>query len=92
MKKNILFLLVIASLPLHADDLTSKLKGIIKKHHFNEASLGLYIEDEGKEIFNINASKLMIPASLTKIVTGAAVLNSFPLNKKFETKCIWYFI
>ena len=86
MKKNILFLLVIASLPLHADDLTSKLKGIIKKHHFNEASLGLYIEDEGKEIFNINASKLMIPASLTKIVTGAAVLNSFPLNKKFETK------
>jgi len=27
----------------------------------------------------------MIPASLTKIVTGATVLNDFPLNKKFET-------
>ena len=31
---------------------------------------------------------MMIPASLTKIVTGAAVLNSLPLNKKFETKLL----
>jgi D-alanyl-D-alanine carboxypeptidase/D-alanyl-D-alanine-endopeptidase (penicillin-binding protein 4) len=67
-------------------ELNTQLKAVIKKHHFNESSLGLYIEDEGREIFNINASKLMVPASLTKIVTAAAVLNSFPMNKKFDTK------
>jgi D-alanyl-D-alanine carboxypeptidase/D-alanyl-D-alanine-endopeptidase (penicillin-binding protein 4) len=70
----------------HADDLNNQLKAIIKKHHFNENTLGLYIEDEGREIFKINATKVMIPASLTKIVTAAAVLNGLPMNKKFETK------
>ena len=72
----------------YADSLSSELKAIIKKHHFNENTLGLYIEDEGKEIFNLNAARLMVPASLTKIVTGAAVLNAFPMNKKFETKIL----
>ena len=70
----------------YADNLNNQLKGIIKKHHFSESSLALYVEDEGREVLNINASRLMVPASLTKIVTGAAVLNSFPMNKKFETK------
>ncbi|MDO9182873.1 MAG: D-alanyl-D-alanine carboxypeptidase/D-alanyl-D-alanine-endopeptidase, partial [Bacteriovorax sp.] len=70
----------------YAAGLNNQLNAIIKKHHFNESSLGLYIEDEGVEVFNLNASKMMIPASLTKIVTGAAVLNTLPMNKKFETK------
>jgi D-alanyl-D-alanine carboxypeptidase/D-alanyl-D-alanine-endopeptidase (penicillin-binding protein 4) len=70
----------------YADGLNNQLKAVIKKHHFNENTLGLYIEDEGKEIFNVNASRMMVPASLTKIVTGAAVLNTLPMNKKFETK------
>lgn len=69
----------------YADGLNETLKNIIKKHRFNENTLGLYVEDEGKEIFNLNGAKMMVPASLTKIVTGAAVLNNLPLNKKFET-------
>ncbi len=68
-----------------AEGLNNKLKAIIKKHHFNERTLGLYVEDEGREVFSINPNRLMIPASLTKIITGAAVLNQFPMNKKFET-------
>ena len=72
----------------NADGLSNQLKGIIKKHHFSENSLALYVEGEGQELFNVNASKLMVPASLTKIVTGAAVLNRFPMNKKFETKLL----
>lgn len=61
---------------------------IIKKHHFTEASLGLYVEDEGKKIIDVNAERLMIPASLTKIVTGGAILTKIPLNKKFTTE-LW---
>lgn len=72
----------------YGSNLDGQLKATIKKHHFNPLSLGLYIEDDGKVIFNLNASKLMIPASLTKIVTASAVLHNFPLNKKFETKLV----
>lgn len=79
-------LLLIVSSPSYAGSLNNTLRDIIKKHHFNENTLGLYVEDEGKEIFNVNASKMMVPASLTKIVTGAAVLYHLPLNIKFETK------
>lgn len=71
-----------------ADDLGNKLKSIIKKHRFQETNLGLYVEDDGKEIFSINGAKSMVPASLTKIVTGAAILNAFPMNKKFETQLL----
>lgn len=86
MKLIALFLLVTWGQFSRADDLGDRLKAIIKKHHFHEQSLGLFVEDEGKEIFSLNAGRSMVPASLTKIVTGAAVLNAFPMNKKFETK------
>lgn len=88
MKIIFLILLVTHVQFSYADDLSNKLKNIIKKHRFNEQQLGLYVEEEGKEIFNLNAARSMVPASLTKIVTGAAVLNAFPMNKKFETKIL----
>jgi D-alanyl-D-alanine carboxypeptidase/D-alanyl-D-alanine-endopeptidase (penicillin-binding protein 4) len=85
--KLLILILILAPISLFsADNVNTQLSSIIKKHHFKENTLGLYIEDEGREIYNLNANKLMIPASLTKIVTGAAVLSAFPLNKKFETK------
>lgn len=86
--KFLCLILFVISTSSWADELNTILKSIIKKHHFNESTLGLYIEDDGKEIFNINAAKMMVPASLTKIVTGAAILNNLPLNKKFETKLL----
>lgn len=88
MKNMILFLAFIFTQQLQAQSLNDRLRAVIKKHHFSEKMLGLYVEDEGKEIFNVNATRLMVPASLTKIVTGAAVLNTFPMNKKFETKIL----
>lgn len=63
-------------------------KKLIKKHHFNESTLGLYVEADGKSVIDINASKSMVPASLTKIVTGGAILTKIPLNKKFVTE-LW---
>ena len=84
--KVLYFFFFLFSMFSYADEPSDNLKKIIKSHHFKEDSLGLYIEDEGREIFNLNAGHMMVPASLTKIVTGAAVLNYFPMNKKFETK------
>lgn len=87
MKFLCLFLMTLSA-PVYAESMAANLKNIIKKHRFKESSLGLIIEDDGKEIFGLNAAQLMVPASLTKIVTGAAVLNNLPLNKKFETKLL----
>lgn len=86
-----IYLLLAAAISVqssYAEGLNDRLRAVIKKHHFSEQTLGLYVEHEGKEIFSVNASRLMVPASLTKIVTGAAVLNTFPMNKKFETKIL----
>lgn len=69
-------------------DTTSEIKKIIKKHHFTESTLGLYVEEDGKKILDLNGEKLMVPASLTKIVTGGAILTKIPLNKKFSTE-LW---
>jgi len=68
--------------------LTEEFKSLIKKHHFTESSLGIIVEDEGKNLLDINAERLMTPASLTKIVTGGGILTMIPLNKKFTTNLV----
>ncbi len=84
MKHRLFLSFLLLSLNAHA--LTeADFKKIIKKHHFTESSLGLYVEEDGKKLFAINADKLMVPASLTKIITGGAILTKIPLNKKFNT-------
>ena len=87
MKSLLVFGFALLSMSSHAVTETD-FKNIIKKHHFNESTLGLYVEDEGKTILNVNAEKLMVPASLTKIVTGGAILTKLPLNTKFKTE-LW---
>ncbi len=69
-----------------AADSVADFKKVIKKHHFSESSLGIYVEDDGKKVVDINADKLMIPASLTKVITGGAILTKLPLSKKFVTE------
>jgi D-alanyl-D-alanine carboxypeptidase/D-alanyl-D-alanine-endopeptidase (penicillin-binding protein 4) len=81
--------IVIITLALYASNLfaaSTDLKNLIKKHHFKESELGLLIQEADHELFALNSDKLMVPASLTKIVTAGAVLNSFQLNKKFTTE------
>jgi D-alanyl-D-alanine carboxypeptidase/D-alanyl-D-alanine-endopeptidase (penicillin-binding protein 4) len=87
MKSALFFSFLFMSLNLYSAT-EAEFKRIIKKHHFAESTLGLYVEDEGKKIIDINAEKLMVPASLTKIVTGAAILNKLSLNTKFKTE-LW---
>ncbi len=89
MEKVILCLTIFAlSTAAFGENIESSFKKIIKKHHFSESSLGLLVEDQGKNIVKVNADKLMVPASLTKIVTAAGVLAKVSLNKKFTTE-LW---
>ncbi|NOT79704.1 MAG: D-alanyl-D-alanine carboxypeptidase/D-alanyl-D-alanine-endopeptidase [Bacteriovoracaceae bacterium] len=84
----LLFCLLQVSLVRASSEMELEFKKLIKKHHFSESSLGLFVDDEGKSIVDINAGSLMVPASLTKIVTGGAILTLLPLNKKFTTE-LW---
>jgi D-alanyl-D-alanine carboxypeptidase/D-alanyl-D-alanine-endopeptidase (penicillin-binding protein 4) len=89
MKSALLFIFLFISLTTTVfADTNADFKKIIKNHHFNESTLGLYVEDDGKKIIDINAERLMVPASLTKIVTGGAILTKMPLNTKFKTE-LW---
>jgi D-alanyl-D-alanine carboxypeptidase len=62
--------------------LENEVQALLKKHHLSESNLGLYVEDNGEKLIQVNAEKLMIPASLTKIVTGGAVLQNISLGSK----------
>jgi len=87
MKLNLFFFFLFTSVSLQAAT-DADFRKLIKKHHFNESTLGLYVEADGKSVIDINGSKSMVPASLTKIVTGGAILTKIPLNKKFVTE-LW---
>lgn len=87
--KKILFVGLLYFVSTSLCNANADLKHIIKKHHFSEGSLGLLIQEGDRPLFSLNANKLMIPASLTKIITAGAVLNTFSLNKKFTTE-IYY--
>jgi D-alanyl-D-alanine carboxypeptidase/D-alanyl-D-alanine-endopeptidase (penicillin-binding protein 4) len=85
MKKIVLIIVFVISSSVMSATITD-LKQLIKKHHFKESELGLLIQEADHEVFALNPDKMMVPASLTKIVTAGAVLNTFLLNKKFSTE------
>lgn len=96
MKKYVLFLsLILASPSIIANDKAQKAQidkvvasfnRVIKASRIRPTELGIYVMDQNKAIVDINATKLMVPASLTKIMTGAAVLKKMPLNQAFVTE------
>ncbi len=68
-----------------------KLEQIIEKSKFPVSNFGLYVaggEGEAQVIFQKNADKKMIPASITKLVTAAAAISQFPPGTKFKTS-LW---
>ncbi len=70
-------------------DLRARLEKAVKKSGL-EKSLGILVTyDDGApkhEIYALNPDRLMIPASVTKILTAGAVISSLGPGKKFETQ------
>lgn len=79
------FSLLISIGRLHAD-VPKDLEDIVRGSGLSSADFGVFVCDEhGKEVFALNADKMMTPASLTKILTGAAALEYFTPGEKFTT-------
>ncbi|NQY99754.1 MAG: D-alanyl-D-alanine carboxypeptidase/D-alanyl-D-alanine-endopeptidase [Bdellovibrionales bacterium] len=73
-----------------SSDLQKKFDKIIKEKGFSRNQLGLYVSSsrEGQitPVYDLNAEKLMIPASLSKVVTAGVALSKLGPNKKFKTQ------
>ena len=92
MKKSSLVLSIIASQFFFVGnaDANEKIQAsfnrIIKSSRISANEVGILVLDKNNTVVDVNAAKLMVPASLTKIVTAGAVLKKMPLTQKFPTQ------
>ncbi|MBC7370154.1 MAG: D-alanyl-D-alanine carboxypeptidase/D-alanyl-D-alanine-endopeptidase [Bdellovibrionaceae bacterium] len=75
-----------------SDSVKAEIQKIIKKSGIPESDLGIYIttgEGSNQEvIYDVNSKKKMIPASISKVATASATLESFPPGHKFKTQLL----
>lgn len=86
-----LFLLVFFTCPfVFSKKIETQTLNFFKKQKIPLSSLGIWVSQnvkgKEKEIFSLNADRLFIPASLTKVVTAATLLHHMPSDHRFETK------
>jgi len=69
-------------------DLQASLNKILQQPEYKSATVGIQITDleKGLPLFELNAEKLMIPASTLKLVTSAAALEILGSGYRFKTK------
>lgn len=68
-----------------------KMEKILKKSGIAKSDLGIYVaggESDPTTIFELNSTKKIIPASVTKVVTSGAVLRHFPPGSKMKTQIL----
>ena len=74
------------------DEAEKAFKRLAKKFDIKESDIGIQATvGEGPELrtlIDVNAKKMMIPASITKIVTASAALEHFPPGHKFKTQIL----
>jgi serine-type D-Ala-D-Ala carboxypeptidase/endopeptidase (penicillin-binding protein 4) len=69
------------------DSLKSHLNSLLEHSGIKRGDIGAYVTDTSKNvIFELNSEKHFIPASISKLITTAAVMNKFPPNTKFHTQ------
>lgn len=68
--------------------LTKDLEAKVRASGLPTSELTLYITMDDAEpvpVLDVNAGKVMIPASVSKLITASAVLDAFPPGSKFKT-------
>jgi D-alanyl-D-alanine carboxypeptidase/D-alanyl-D-alanine-endopeptidase (penicillin-binding protein 4) len=71
------------------DQLKADFQSAVQKSKILTKDLALIVagpnEEEFETFFELNAQKKMTPASITKVITAAAVLEEFPPGTRFKT-------
>jgi len=70
-----------------ADSLASRIEKIMSRPEFAHSNFGIefYDLDSGKVLYSLNAEKLFVPASTTKLLTEGTVLAKLGPNYRFHT-------
>src|SRR5271166_4635930 len=70
-----------------ADDFAAKIDAVIDGPRYKQARWGVLIVDAktGKIVYERDADRLFMPASVTKLYSCAAALAAFGADHKFET-------
>jgi D-alanyl-D-alanine carboxypeptidase/D-alanyl-D-alanine-endopeptidase (penicillin-binding protein 4) len=69
-------------------DFQTELQKLLQQPEYKNAAVGIQIMDleSEKSLFELNADKLMIPASTLKIITSATALEILGADSRFQTK------
>ena len=85
-KKGIILFLLVVTLQAQSA-LKYKIQGVLNKIPASTtAAVQITDPQTGEILFEQNSTKIMIPASNTKLFTTAVALNSMGLNYEFTTK------
>src|SRR5262245_17965778 len=70
-----------------ADDLAGKIEAVINGPDYTQARWGILVVDlkTGKPLYEHNADRLFMPASVTKLYSCAAALTALGADHRFET-------
>lgn len=89
--KNLIILIAITSYSTISWSWQDTVKDIIhqelKKTKISESNFGIWM-GVGDQQVSINADKLFLPASLSKVVTASAVFHHLPADHKFKTQIL----
>lgn len=84
-----LFLLIFFFLSdIYAQTPKFKIDTIIESSGISKSKLGIQISMRGNSIYSLNANQKFVPASLSKILTGAAAIRIFSPGQKFKTELL----
>ena len=80
-------LLIFAGAPVSAQELRSRIEGLISAPVYRQASWGILVADAatGTPVYALNEDKLMRPASVTKLFSVAAALEALGPDFRFHT-------
>jgi PBP4 family serine-type D-alanyl-D-alanine carboxypeptidase len=71
-----------------ADTLSARIQKVINRPEFVHANFGIefYSLDSGKVVYALNAEKLFVPASTTKLLTEGTLLATLGADFRFHTR------
>ena len=72
------------------DSLAARIDRVMSRPEFRHANFGIefYSLDTGKVVYALNADKMFVPASTTKLLTEGAVLAKLGADYRFQTRII----
>jgi D-alanyl-D-alanine carboxypeptidase/D-alanyl-D-alanine-endopeptidase (penicillin-binding protein 4) len=87
----VLLLTLFHAQPAHsqsADTLSARIQTVVSRPEFMHANFGIefYSLDSAKVVYALNADKLFVPASTTKLLTEGALLAKLGADYRFHTR------